>query len=172
MTVPPDLDRIDFGLLSTLQQNANQRLEDLGKRVGLAPSSVHERLRRLEDKGVIRRWTIACDADALGLPVLAFVGVRASRPCSDLREPLEAIQAIEECHSVAGGLSLLLKVRVESPRALLDLTNRLRTIPGVEGTDTTIVLATQFDRPVTASKPGSAEPQPGPGKRPENKKAR
>jgi Lrp/AsnC family leucine-responsive transcriptional regulator len=150
MTAASDLDRIDFGLLAHLQQNANQRLEDLGKRVGLAPSSVHERIRRLEERAVIQRWTIDCDADALGLPVLAFVGVRSSRPCSDLRGELEAIPAIEECHSVAGSLSVLLKVRVESPRALMELTDRLRTIRGIEGTETTLVLATQFDRPVAA----------------------
>lgn len=145
-----DLDRIDFSLLAMLQQNANQRLEDLGRSVGLAPSSVHERLRRLEERGVIRRWTITCDAEALGLPVLAFIGVRASQSCAALQRPLEAIPAIEECHSVAGDLSMLLKVRVESPRALLDLTEKLRAIPGVEGTETTIVLKTQFDRPIGA----------------------
>lgn len=161
------LDRTDFVLLAALQENANQRLEDLGRRAGLAPSSVHERVRRLEDRGVIQRWTVACDADALGLPVLAFVGVRATRSCAELRAPLESIPAIEECHSVAGGLSLLLKVRVESPRALLDLTDRLRQIPGVEGTETTIVLATQFDRPVAA--PGA---RPAPPKPPARSRAR
>lgn len=161
MTPPPDLDRIDFGLIAQLQLRANQRLEDLGRQVGLAPSSVHERIRRLEERGIIERWTVACDAEALGLSVLAFIGVRASRACSELRAGLEAIPAIEECHSVAGGLSLLLKVRVETPRALLELTERLRTIPGVEGTETTIVLATQFDRPVSAP-----HVQPAAGARP------
>ena len=142
-----DLDRTDFVLIDALQRDAAQRLEDLAKLVHLAPSSVHERLRRLEAGGVIRRWTVDCDAAALGLPVLAFVGVRATRPCSELRKALEAIPAIEECHSVAGGMSLLLKVRVASPPALLALTEKLRQVPGVEGTDTTIVLATQFARP-------------------------
>src|SRR5919202_4322400 len=119
-----ELDRTDFALVAALQQNAAQRLEDLARLVELAPSSVHERLRRLERAGVIRRWTVDCDAPALGLPVLAFVGVRSTRPCSELRQALEAIPAIEECHSVAGGLSLLLKVRVESPPALLALAER------------------------------------------------
>jgi len=143
-----DLDRTDFVLIGALQRDAAQRLEDLARLVHLAPSSVHERLRRLESGGVIRRWTVDCDAAALGLPVLAFIGVRATRPCSQLRKALEAIPAIEECHSVAGGLSLLLKVRAASPPALLELTETLRQIPGVEGTDTTIVLATQFARPI------------------------
>ena len=148
-----DLDRTDLALVAALQQNAAQRLEDLARLVELAPSSVHERLRRLERAGVIRRWTVDCDASALGLPVLAFVGVRSTKTCSELRQPLEAIPAIEECHSVAGGLCMLLKVRVESPPALLALIERLRQIPGVEATETMVVLATQFDRPFQAPRP-------------------
>lgn len=147
-----ELDRTDFALVEALQQNAAQRLEDLGRLVGMAPSSVHERLRRLEAAGVIRRWTVECDAAALGLGVLAYMGVRSTRPCAELRPLLEAIPAIEECHSVAGDLSMLLKVRVATPPDLLSLTERLRQIPGVEGTETTIVLATQFARPFRATR--------------------
>lgn len=151
-----DLDRIDFDLVAALQDNAALRLEDLARQVQLAPSTVHERLRRLERDGVIRRWTVHCDAAALGLPVLAFVGVRSTRPCSELLGPLLEIPAIEECHSVAGSLSMLLKVRVENPPGLLALTDRLRQIPGIESTETTLVLATQFDRPFRAPAPEPA----------------
>jgi Lrp/AsnC family leucine-responsive transcriptional regulator len=141
------LDRTDFALVDAVQRDATQRLEDLGRLVGLAPSSVHERLRRLQAAGVIRRWTVECDAAALGLPVLAFIGLRSTRPCSELVAAIAEFPAIEECHSVAGGSSMLLKVRVETPAALLVLIERLRQIPGIEGTETTLVLATQFDRP-------------------------
>ncbi|HEX6536618.1 MAG TPA: Lrp/AsnC family transcriptional regulator [Gemmatimonadaceae bacterium] len=151
-----ELDRTDFDLVAAVQENAAQRLEDLAKRVSLAPSSVHERLRRLERAGVIRRWTIECDASALGLPILAFIGVHSTRRCSELRPALEAIPEIEECHSVAGSASMLLKVRAESTPALLALTERLRQIPGVVSTETTVVLETQFDRPLRH--PGSAPP--------------
>lgn len=153
-----ELDRTDFALVGALQQNAAQRLEDLGRLVELAPSSVHERLRRLERAGVIRRWTVECDAEALGLPVLAFVGVRSTRPCSELRPALEAVPEIEECHSVAGGLSMMLKVRAPSTAALLTLAERLRQVPGVEGTETTIVLATQFARPFRVATPAPPAP--------------
>jgi DNA-binding Lrp family transcriptional regulator len=151
------VDRTDFAIIDRLQQNAAQRLEDLGRQVGMAPSSVHERLRKLEAAGVIRRWPVECDPAALGLAVLAFVGVRSTRPCSELLEALEAIPAIEECHSVAGALSMLLKVRVASTADLLALAERLRQIPGIEGTETTIVLATQFARPFRASPPAPPE---------------
>jgi DNA-binding Lrp family transcriptional regulator len=142
------LDKKDFALIGALQQNAHRRLEDLAKLVHLAPSSVHDRLLRLEREGIIRQWTIKVDANALGLGVLALVGIRATRPCAELIEALRAIPAIEECHSVAGELSMLLKVRVANTGALLELSDKLRAIPGVEGTETTIVLKTQIDRPI------------------------
>lgn len=144
-----DLDKKDFALIDALQQNASQRLEDLARMVQLAPSSVHDRLRRLERDGIIKKWTVDLDVSALGLGVLAFVGIRATRPCSELLEALRAIPSIEECHSVAGELSMILKVRVATTPALLELSERLRQIPGIEQTETTIVLKTQIDRPIS-----------------------
>ena len=144
-----DLDKKDFALIDALQQNASQRLEDLARMVQLAPSSVHDRLRRLERDGIIKKWTVDLDVSALGLGVLAFVGIRATRPCSELLEALQAIPSIEECHSVAGELSMILKVRVANTPALLELSERLRQIPGIEQTETTIVLKTQIDRPIS-----------------------
>lgn len=147
------IDPTDQLLVDALQHDAAQRLEDLARKVQLVPSSVHERIRRLEREGVIRRWTIDLDAAALGLGVLAYIGIRASRPCSELLPALESIETIEECHSVAGELSMLLKVRVAGTAALLQLTDRLRQIPGIEGTETTIVLKTQIDRPISLPDP-------------------
>lgn len=143
-----ELDRKDFALLEALLRNASQRLEDLARLVHLAPSSVHERLRRLEAEGIIKKWTVDLDASALGLGVLAFIGIRATCPCSELIQPLLAIPFIEECHSVAGELSLVLKVRVADTATLLGLTERLRQIPGIVQTETTIVLRTQIARPM------------------------
>lgn len=160
--MPTDLDQTDLLLVDALQQDAAQRLEDLARVVRLAPSSVHERLHRLERDGIIRRWSVDLNAEALGLGVLAYVGVRASRPCSELVDALGKIPAIEECHSVAGELSLLLKVRVATTPALLELVERIRQIPGIEGTETTIVLKTQLQRPIPIPMP----PASGRGRRP------
>jgi DNA-binding Lrp family transcriptional regulator len=143
-----DLDRKDFALLEALQQNASQRLEDLARLVNLAPSSVHDRLRRLERGGVIKNWTVKLDAVSLGLGVMAFVGLQTSRPCSEVLEALRDTPAIEECHSVAGRLCIVLKVRSPDTAGLLALVERLRKIPGIENTETTIVLQTMFDRPI------------------------
>lgn len=143
------LDQKDFALIEALQENASQRLEDLARMVHLSASSVHDRLRRLERIGVIRRWTVKLDVSALGLGVLALIGIRATKPCSELIEALRTIPAIEECHSIAGELSMVIKVRVASTPALLELSERLRQIPGIEQTETTIVLKTQIDRPIS-----------------------
>jgi Lrp/AsnC family transcriptional regulator, leucine-responsive regulatory protein len=148
-----DLDRKDFALVDALRQNASQRLEDLARLVKLAPSSVHERLRRLEREGIIRKWTVDVDAAALGLGVVAFIGIRATRPCSEFLDSMRKIPSLEECHSVAGELSMILKVRVRDTAALLGLSEHLRQIPGVEQTETTIVLKTQIERPIALVPP-------------------
>jgi len=140
------LDRIDSELLAALQQDGRLRLEDLARKVELAPSSVHDRLRRLGRDGVIRRWTIDIAPEALGLNLLALVGVRASRPCAEFVEALTQMPEIEECHSVAGNLSFILKLRATSSEHLLKITERLRQISGIEGTETTVVLKTYFER--------------------------
>ncbi len=152
-----DLDRKDFALLDALRQNASQRLEDLARLVKLAPSSVHERLRRLEREKVIRKWTVDVDAAALGLGVVAFIGISATRPCSELLDAIGRMPSIEECHSVAGELSMMLKVRVRDTGALLSLTEHLRQIPGIEQTETTIVLKTQIERPVALQSPVASD---------------
>jgi Lrp/AsnC family leucine-responsive transcriptional regulator len=145
------VDDKDLALLAVLHGNARIRLEDLGRTVDLAPSSVHERLRRLDREGVIRSWTVDLAPEAFDLDTLALVGVRASRPCSDIVGQFERLPEIEECHSVAGALSMVLKVRVGTPGDLLVFVEGLRRIPGVEATETTIVLKSYFERGVRPS---------------------
>ncbi len=84
----------------------------------------------LERLGVIRGCSINVDAMALGLRLLAFIGISSKKPCSERVESLRAIPAVEECHSVAGELSMLLKVRVADTAMLPAMTERLRKVPG------------------------------------------
>lgn len=77
---------------------------------------------------------------------LAFVGVRASRPCAELVEPLARMREIEEFHPVAGQLSFLVKLRATSTEHLLELIEQLKQIPGIEATETTVALKTYFER--------------------------
>jgi Lrp/AsnC family leucine-responsive transcriptional regulator len=122
---------------------------DLGRATGLSTSAVHQRVRRLEQRGVIRGYRAVIDAQAAGLPLTAFISIKAVDPAAEDDAPalLADISAIEACYSVAGEEAYILKVRVASPQALESLLTELRTAAGVS-TRTTVVLSTPFeDRP-------------------------
>jgi len=150
----PRLDATDLALIGALQANARVKLEELGRIVNLVPSSVHERLRRLDREGVIQSWTINVSPAAFGLEILALVGVNTSKPCSEMIDDLLRLPEIEECHSVAGELSLVLKVRVPTTSDLLAFVEGLRQVPGVVSTVTTVTLKTHFERGTRPIDPG------------------
>lgn len=107
------MDETDRKILGLLALDARRSLADIGGHVGLSPSSVNERIRRMAAAGTIRRFTVDAEPAAFGLPILAFVWV-ALREGAD--EPLfRAIAArhplVLECHHVTGGWSYLLKMR-------------------------------------------------------------
>ncbi|MHB1575493.1 MAG: Lrp/AsnC family transcriptional regulator [Candidatus Dormibacteria bacterium] len=152
------LDESDSRILRCLQANARTTLAEVGREVGLAASSVHERLRRLQRDGVIRGWTLALDARAVGRPVTAFVGVEADVTGGSLAGRLRQRPEIDECHDIAGDLSFFLKVRARDTEALLELVDWIRELPGVRQTRTTVVLKTEFERQVWLGQGNSAAP--------------
>lgn len=116
------MDEIDRKIVDLLSSDAKRSLADIGGSVGLSPSSVNERIRRLAASGTIRRFTVELDPSALEMDTLAFVWV-ALREDSDeasFRSFAAKNAAILECHHVTGGWSYLVKLRV-------------RTMPEVEG---------------------------------------
>src|SRR6516162_6887522 len=121
---------------------------ELAKQAGLSVSAVHQRVRRLEQDGVIRGYVAVFDPDDVGLPLTAFVSIKPFDVAApdDLPNRLEHLAAIEACHSVAGDENYILKVRVSSPTALEDLLQQIRTIGGVS-TRTTVVLSTPYENP-------------------------
>jgi len=124
---------------------------DLGKATGLSTSAVHQRVKRLESRGLIKGYGATIDHERLGLPLTAFVSIRAIDPSQpdDSPERLSTVPEIESCWSVAGEESYILKVRVPTPLALEDLLGRIRAAANVS-TRTTIVLSTPYEnRPVT-----------------------
>jgi Lrp/AsnC family leucine-responsive transcriptional regulator len=143
---PPDVDR---SLLSALARDGRASFTDLAERVGLSVSAVHQRVRRLEQRGLITGYAARVDAKAVGLPLTAFVSItpiEAAQP-DDAPARLAHLSAIEACHSVAGVESYILKVRVASPDALEALLQEIRASANVT-TRTTVVLSTFYeDRP-------------------------
>lgn len=125
---------------------------EIGARVGLAGSSVHERVRKLEQKGIVRRYRAEIDLEQAGLPITAFVSL-ALRPASppDIPSKIAEFPLVESCYSVAGDNSYVLLVRAPSTRELEELLDALRAKLEVV-TRSTIVLSTPFERrPMLAS---------------------
>jgi Lrp/AsnC family leucine-responsive transcriptional regulator len=115
---------------------------------------VHQRVRRLERRGLIRGFTVDVDPEAIGLPLTAFISIKPIDPAApdDAPDRLKHLTAIEACHSVAGDESYILKVRVPSPADLELLLQEVRAAANVS-TRTTVVLSTPYEgRPPTIPK--------------------
>jgi Lrp/AsnC family leucine-responsive transcriptional regulator len=138
-----DLDRRIVGLLL---QDGRMSFTDLGKVTGLSTSAVHQRVRRLEERGVIQGYRAIVDYNALGMPLVAFISITPTDPAApdDVVDHLRDIADIEACHSVAGEESYILKVRLSTPGDLEDLLAQVRTSAMVS-TRTTVVLSTPWE---------------------------
>jgi DNA-binding Lrp family transcriptional regulator len=147
--IVPAMDDVDRELLKLLQQDAGMPYTALCKAVGLSAGAAHDRVRKLRERGVIRRTTIEIDPSAVGRGVLAFVMVDANAWMGDpsTREALAQIAEIEEAHIVAGSASVLVKVRTASTEELQQALRRIFGVDGVTGTDAIVVLETFFERP-------------------------
>jgi Lrp/AsnC family transcriptional regulator, leucine-responsive regulatory protein len=140
------VEEIDRKLVSLLARNGRMSFTELARQAGLSVSAVHQRVRRLEQDGVIKGYAAMFNPEDIGLPLTAFVSVKpfdAAAP-DDLPQRLQHLTAIEACHSVAGDENYILKVRVASPTALEDLLYLIRTLGGVS-TRTTVVLSTPYE---------------------------
>jgi Lrp/AsnC family leucine-responsive transcriptional regulator len=146
-----ELEGTDRKILELLAHDGRMSFTDLGKATGLSTSAVHQRVKRLESRGLITGYGATLDHEQLGLPLTAFISIRPIDPSQpdDSPERVRDIPEIESCWSVAGDESYILKVRVSSPLALEDLLARIRSAANVS-TRTTIVLSTYYEnRPVT-----------------------
>ena len=140
----------DRQILTLLAADGRMSYTDLGKATGLSTSAVHQRVKRLESRGLIKGYGATIDHDQLGLPLTAFISIRPIDPSQpdDSPERLTEVKEIESCWSVAGDESYILKIRVATPADLEDLLARIRSAANVS-TRTTIVLSTPYEsRPV------------------------
>lgn len=140
------MEEIDRRIVTLLARDGRMSFTDLARETGLSVSAVHQRVRRLEKRGVVRGYAAIIDPEAVGLPLTAFVSIKPIDPAApdDAPERLAHLTAIEACHSVAGDESYILKVRVASPTALEDLLQQIRASANVS-TRTTVVLSTPYE---------------------------
>jgi Lrp/AsnC family leucine-responsive transcriptional regulator len=145
------LETTDRRILELLAVDGRMSYTDLGKQTGLSTSAVHQRVKRLEQRGLITGYGATVNHQGIGLPLTAFISITPIDPAQadDYPERVRGIPEIESCWSVAGDESYILKVRVPTPATLEDLLARIRAAANVS-TRTTIVLSTPYEnRPVT-----------------------
>jgi Lrp/AsnC family leucine-responsive transcriptional regulator len=139
------VDEIDLSILALLQEDARISNAEIARRVGLAPSAIFQRIRKLEDSGHIRGYTAKLDPKKLGYGLTAFVRIqtRAGAQAPEVTRDLAAIPEVTEIHRVVGEDCFFLKVRVADTDALENLLDHyIQPIPSVASTKTTIVLST------------------------------
>lgn len=139
------IDDIDRKIVSILQDNGRIAAAEIARRVEMAPSAVFERIKKLEERGVIRGYSANLDPKTLGLDLLAFVMVRADERITAIEagRKMAAIPGVQEVHHIAGEDCYLVKVRTRDTESLGRLLREsLGSIPFVRSTRTTIVLET------------------------------
>ena len=142
---PSGLDRLDRRLLALLQREGRATVAELAQRIGLSPSAVSERLRRLQAEGVITGWGARLAAGRVGLGLLVFVEITLDHTTPDAFDRFAAavrrVPEVLECHMVAGGFDYLVKTRVSDMTAYRRfLGETLLGLPGVRETRTYAVM--------------------------------
>jgi Lrp/AsnC family leucine-responsive transcriptional regulator len=164
------LDATDRKLLQLLQGDDQASLGELGKAVGLAPSSVKERIKRLGEQGVIRGFHARLDPEAVDLDLLAFMFVSWVDPAAEapFLKRVSRDPTVLECHHVTGAWNYLLKVRLKNTGQLERfLADVVKSVPGVQRTETLIVLSSAKEttalpvEPAETSAPDAASRRDG-----------
>jgi Lrp/AsnC family leucine-responsive transcriptional regulator len=140
------LEPLDARIVAELARDGRCSYTELAERVGLSVSAVHQRVRRLEQRGVIQGYRARLDGEQVGLPLTALVSLIPTDPAApdDYANRLAELPEIEDCYSVAGLESYIVKVRVASPSDLEALLGAIRAKASVS-TRTTVVLSTPFE---------------------------
>lgn len=149
------LEDLDARIVAILGEDGRCSFTELADRVGLSVSAAHQRVRRLEQRGVITGYGARVDGEQSGLPLAALISLIPIDPGApdDYAQKLACLPEVEDCYSVAGIESYIIKVRVASPAALESLLGTLRTSVNVT-TRTTVVLSTPFEGRTVTPQPG------------------
>lgn len=139
-------DELDLQILRLLAVDGRMSFADIARETGLSTSALHQRVKRLETRGVIAGYAAQIDHRAVGLPLTAFVSLTPIDPAApdEVADQLKDIPEIESCWSVAGAESYILKVRVAEPTDLESLLSKIRSAAQVS-TQTTVVLSTPYE---------------------------
>ncbi|NTW28612.1 MAG: Lrp/AsnC family transcriptional regulator [Coriobacteriia bacterium] len=145
------MDSTDLTILKTLAADGRTTFTDLAAKIGLSGPSTADRVRRLEERGVITGYSASIDPASVGLDLCAFVSLTLSHGADKdaFLTALEAIPEVVECHHVTGEHDYLLKVRCDGTQGLENLISvALKNIGPVDRTHTTVVLSSPIERPL------------------------
>ncbi|NYJ74656.1 Lrp/AsnC family transcriptional regulator [Allobranchiibius huperziae] len=140
------MEELDRRIVGMLAADGRMSFTDLGRALGLSTSAAHQRVRRLEERGVIRGYRALIDHDAAGNPLTALISVTPVDPAApdDVPDRLRDLTELDSCYSVAGEESYVLQARVAGPLQLEELLARIRAAASVT-THTTVVLSTPWE---------------------------
>jgi Lrp/AsnC family transcriptional regulator, leucine-responsive regulatory protein len=147
-----ELDAIDLQILDLLQDQGRIPLVKLGEQVGLSSPSVIDRVKKLEDSGIITGYHASVEARKLGKDVTAFIGVSIAHPkaIATFEHTVALLDDVLECHHITGEHTLLLKIKTNNTSSLERLISTVRSIEGVSRTETMVVLSTHTERATIA----------------------
>ncbi|HYZ32645.1 MAG TPA: Lrp/AsnC family transcriptional regulator [Crenalkalicoccus sp.] len=154
------MDEIDRNIAIALQKDGSAGLAELAKVAGLSVSATAERVKRLEERGVIRGWRADLDPAAAGCPLLVHVlaAVAPGRDDASFRKAVRKLEAVLECHAVTGSWTYLLKLRLPDLPALdAFLNEELRSQPGVQRLETLLAIATVKETAILPVAPATEE---------------
>lgn len=144
------MDDIDRKIVALLADDSRRSLADIGAAVALSPSAVNERIRRLVNSGVVKRFTVEADHRALGYDVLAFVWVALAADASEVefRDFMAAHPMVAECHHVTGGWSYLVKARMRTLSDIEPFLSELKERRYLARSETVIALSTVTEKSI------------------------
>ena len=148
MAEEPKVDPVDAKILDILQRDGRRSYAEIGAEVGMSGPSVHERVKKLEARGVLRGYMAQVEPAAVGLGVLAFMWVTQAPGsiADDITDAFAEIPEVEACHRIAGEGDYLLKIRAGDTADLERVVRRVQTTRHVYRTETDIVFSTPFER--------------------------
>jgi len=157
------MDTYDIQIINWLQKQGRISHSDLSARVGLSLPAIAERIRKLEAAGIILGYTTLVEAKLLGKGITAFIQVLIGDPdCyASFNRAMLDLPDVEECHHVVGEFDYLLKVKTKDTVSLERLlAEKIRAIPGVDRTRTTVVLSTLKESTVVEAAADADAPAP------------
>lgn len=138
------MDDLDYQILSCLKENARENATNIGAKINLSTSAVIERIKKLESSGLIQQYTTIIDQAMLGRDLMAFMYVSLEHPkhYESFVAKINSNPSIAECYYIAGDYDFILKVITKSGKGLEEILTDIKSISGVSGTRTSVVLST------------------------------